>query len=999
MELSLEDLKEKSPKIWDNLPVGVRALGEKNFVVFFYWYDDAISKITDIQNILIVPKITLGLYKDMPFTKSGMAYSLGYFQLPFDTQSILFYQFISYFCQDKEEIKEFYSGIKQQDLQNIERKKKNTFYHNVFDVFTRDIFKESINRFILAEEVKDPIMTICDSVDSHLKQTKNKSLYGETISKVVMAIRNPNGGLIPERNGKLRYLYVGEKALEYSSDGTLIEAKEMLRNKFSVGEIYAKTNWYFNKYDNKWRKQISDAGVEIASTTSGKNLFMKEGSKFENSYDEILGYITGGAVTASKLSDVVSKGWDTYLSDILKHPTLYKNYPQLFNLPVFFATNKLSLQSPDSYDFYFSKDYMVIYGNPSYWDLKTVVLHETQHAIQQIERFATGGNDFIAKMIQAVGGSSIKNFFYLRKQINDVYKSGATLNGDYSYEKYLILYSKIQEKTPQLDDLSLSEEEYYKDYSSFCDLLTNLYQHPKLKDVVGFFLKPKITDSIDEIAELVSKASVQSHRMMAQGLTSRQVEKVFFETYEALAGEIEARDTQHISKLEESMIGYLLPMTSEPVDPEKVTVIIDDFISDAPVQSKIKAGVERNDSDGKYVIHLFETMSSEPLLHELGHIVGDIIGNVLISTKIGSAFSQETIEELGGAGEIFCEQFLSYILRQNISEDLSYDISNRTIEDKQLFDEELNAIFYIKSNPDQDKELMDRLNFISKLNELIYNSGSDIPPLVKYEGDVFDALEEIGEMDRSDAQGLAMPFEEFIKASFVSGVSARATAIKILVKTEVKSEGGSLKEIDYSGNYQDLRIFISDNKLQKFFSDLYKIKVNEWDDYTSGEFGSDEEVIEKLIGKNYKIFFNEDEDEFIITKKKTNKLDYRIVLSDKNYNKGVIDVIEESGIYSEYKPRFVVLVENKVIGGSTFKIDEDNIYNFDLGILDEYQGYGISKELIHKIISDAQNLAADEVKAYVVNDMLFQYLKGVNFNLSVDDGQKYAWKTIRKKVK
>jgi GNAT superfamily N-acetyltransferase len=227
------------------------------------------------------------------------------------------------------------------------------------------------------------------------------------------------------------------------------------------------------------------------------------------------------------------------------------------------------------------------------------------------------------------------------------------------------------------------------------------------------------------------------------------------------------------------------------------------------------------------------------------------------------------------------------------------------------------------------------------------------------------------------------------------------------VKSLFEFKNGGSVDSDYSGSYYDLRNFIEDNDLQQKFvelanigsTDSKKINVDEWEDYVSGELGTDEEVIQDLIGKNYKIFYNEEDDEFIITKKKTDKLDYRIIISNKKYNNKVIKVIEDSGVYTEYKPRFVVLIGDKVIGGSTYKIDEDNVYRFDLGILDKYQGYGISKELISKIISDAEELRAVEVNAYVVNDMLFQYFKSIKFNISIDDGQKYAWKTIRKKKK
>jgi GNAT superfamily N-acetyltransferase len=219
-------------------------------------------------------------------------------------------------------------------------------------------------------------------------------------------------------------------------------------------------------------------------------------------------------------------------------------------------------------------------------------------------------------------------------------------------------------------------------------------------------------------------------------------------------------------------------------------------------------------------------------------------------------------------------------------------------------------------------------------------------------------------------------------------------------ETPKYEDGGSVNNLDYTGNYRDLRDFINSNNLQDLFVDNYKKYVSElnkdnWEDYTYGELGYDEEIISSIIGKNYKIFYDEENDEFVITKKKLNKISFEIILSTKKYNDRLIKVIEDNGVYTEYKPRYVVLVKENVIGGSTFEIDDNNIYHFDLAIDEEYQGYGIAKKLIDKIVRDAENLKAKQIQAYVVNNVLFEYLKNSGWNVSKDGGEKYAWKQIR----
>lgn len=199
----------------------------------------------------------------------------------------------------------------------------------------------------------------------------------------------------------------------------------------------------------------------------------------------------------------------------------------------------------------------------------------------------------------------------------------------------------------------------------------------------------------------------------------------------------------------------------------------------------------------------------------------------------------------------------------------------------------------------------------------------------------------------------------------------------------------NLETTDYSGSYDCLRNFILDNNLQQVFKDKYDIADDEeWYDYTQGEINSDDEIILALIGKDYRLRYDEDTDEFIVTKKKTGKLKYKIEQSDDS------DILSVLDVYSEYEPRFAVIVNGDIIGGSTYEIDDDNFYNFDMSIGADYQGFGISKKLIDKIIEDAKRLKCSGIKAMVVNNMLFDYLTSNGFDGSDDSGTKYVYKNL-----
>ena len=194
---------------------------------------------------------------------------------------------------------------------------------------------------------------------------------------------------------------------------------------------------------------------------------------------------------------------------------------------------------------------------------------------------------------------------------------------------------------------------------------------------------------------------------------------------------------------------------------------------------------------------------------------------------------------------------------------------------------------------------------------------------------------------------------------------------------------------DYSGRYESLRDFIINKNLEQVFKNKYDIADNEdFDDYVRGELGCDEEIIQELTGKDYRIRYDEEDDIFIITKKKTNKLKYDISLSDDE------EILSKLGIYSEYEPRFAVTVNGGIIGGSTYEIDDNNDYNFDMGIEDEYQGYGIAKKLVAEIIKDAKKLKCTGIKGMVVNNMMFDYLTSIGFHGSVDSDTKYVYKKL-----
>jgi len=148
-------------------------------------------------------------------------------------------------------------------------------------------------------------------------------------------------------------MFVGRKGASPEAKVQLQLAEEMFKKGFSDKEIWGKTGWRMGP-DNKWRYEISDAPAKLKDSSEDISFYGK-------------------------------------LSDILDHPELYKQYPDLKDIPVHVE------QGADVYSRGEYKrspggtDFINASGN-SYMQTKRSLLHEIMHAIQQREGFAKGGS-------------------------------------------------------------------------------------------------------------------------------------------------------------------------------------------------------------------------------------------------------------------------------------------------------------------------------------------------------------------------------------------------------------------------------------------------------------------------------------------------------------------------------------------------------------------------------------------------------------------------------
>jgi hypothetical protein len=135
------------------------------------------------------------------------------------------------------------------------------------------------------------------------------------------------------------------KALKAPVRG-LSAAEDMLKKGADVEDIWQKTGWIQGK-EGKWRFEIDDSKFGFAKTP---------------------------------------KDYETYdLGDLVSHPDLFEQYPQLKKVQVNIDPSHPSGGS-------FSNGEIYIRADKSLPKLKETLIHEIQHAIQDMEGFAKGAN-------------------------------------------------------------------------------------------------------------------------------------------------------------------------------------------------------------------------------------------------------------------------------------------------------------------------------------------------------------------------------------------------------------------------------------------------------------------------------------------------------------------------------------------------------------------------------------------------------------------------------
>lgn len=344
--------------------------------------------------------------------------------------------------------------------------------------------------------------------------------------------------IFASEQGDIRYSFRGENAA--LKNDNLDVAEQMVTEGYNSEKIRLATGW-FKGYDGKWRYEIDDSGAKLDETLPKA----KAEGKYEKAKTKLDSDYKAGKIGESLYQLKVHKLLEEYresinsfkLKDILKHPKLFKAYPQLKEIPISYASlGEGILGQTDGKS-------MKISRSVSQDEKLSVILHECQHIIQRIEGFARGSNiveaaidadDEIRKARAALAPKRTAVYdkawdtinAYIKKHFPKQYEGKKLYGGNYEglprlIERYWYASTAINVKG-ELDDSGadevLAEAKKYKRFDA------------------GIFT---------EIGKLANEYNAIQTQFANVG---KEYESPF-DRYQRTAGEIEARDVQARIKL------------------------------------------------------------------------------------------------------------------------------------------------------------------------------------------------------------------------------------------------------------------------------------------------------------------------------------------------------------------------------------------------------------------------------------------------------------------
>jgi len=667
MRTTKEQLKNFG--LFDKLPEPLKKMEDGQYFVFYYDVDEENAKLK-IYEFDIYKEVNVSLYRGIQSKaqKYGtFTIRLGFFTDTFETRDGLFYEFLRTY-NSAEDVHRFYDFAIEQD-KGIQ---VDVSTNAITNIYTSDDFRRSISYFCPTR--LQSIMFVYDMVNEAFKRRLSKPLYGELLKKVVTLIRF-DGGVLPEVNGSLRFMVVGENAqLTPEQQKNLEDAKVLVRSMQRLEDIYLHTGWVFSTYDGKWRTNIDDSQAKIDPTflydVDGRKMYIPKGSDAQ----EVFNYLKNP-------NQIYNYSYKGRLIEVLSHPTLYKYYPDLALVPIVYFYGNAKSSKPQ---FYYSPNdrggFIIIDGFKECGDSLSILLHEIQHAIQHKEGFATGGNEFLAQFVASLGGSKVRQIFSSINRIENYFRENIREEEGGREQLIRVLKSELGKndyarmlKNAILEKIN-DPKNFKEDISNINFLLIQFVAENGdfSTSNLATFLEEKfgsiVFDLFENITEAYQSAKYFQEKLASERYVNEDISQILFKSYENLYGELESRSTQASRCVESAYKNYFYLTKWENAPLQNIVVI--DGLETIIESDKIKGAVETKDDT--YILHFEKGFNCVPFLHELGHIVYDALVKLGHYDKINEEFEKTFVFD--NTDEFFVAKFMAYLRDRIEDESISEDL-------------------------------------------------------------------------------------------------------------------------------------------------------------------------------------------------------------------------------------------------------------------------------------------------------------------------------------
>ena len=263
-------------------------------------------------------------------------------------------------------------------------------YGKIYSV-TLNIAKSKDGRNILYDINKINEVGYGD-VLSNAKGKRSSHINPNFVTNSISQSKNNVNTKNDESSNDIKYSMGGLKA-ETADKSALEKAMELEKDGTDSEKIRKETGW-FKGYDGKWRFEIDNSELEFKTDIEKNRAAAIELAKMKVKSAELEEKIVNNTATKAEENEyynldekMIEYRKGVKLSDVINHPKLFEAYPQLKNVDVYYEISSVNRGV-------YSSNGNVIMLNPMHTidEQKEAIIHEIQHAIQEIENFANGSN-------------------------------------------------------------------------------------------------------------------------------------------------------------------------------------------------------------------------------------------------------------------------------------------------------------------------------------------------------------------------------------------------------------------------------------------------------------------------------------------------------------------------------------------------------------------------------------------------------------------------------